>query len=348
MFDHQMSGPLLFTKIIHPATTISVSHIKTLSKINSSSNEVHKKGLILLQKEVDLNYKPHVITDVDIGPQGQGIGHAEFVGDAMQLLNLTIMFLCTKQTQYAKKAISIQDQWNIKCKTFKGSNAPLECAWGSICMLRSMEILKYTYDGFRSYEGFQERFSSFLNLIILPNLTNRYKEITKWNNNWILTIQEALLQYYLYMDDINNANKILNDFRAVLPKCIIHDCGICTETTRDLIHSQFQLGSIVQIAEVCWNQGLDIYSVNKNTIYKCLEYHARILNGNIPVEMNKNDLKDVWFMPSIWDIAYNHYKNRMKCLDGMPQTDKLLRTKCNRPEKLTFNWGPAWVHYSSH
>lgn len=340
-----MSGPLLISKIVHPATTINASLIKRLSTISSSSNDVHKKGLLLLQNDVNLNYKSHVIQDIDIGPQGKGIGHVEFVGDAMQVLNLTLMFVCTKNTQYATKAISIQDDWNINCKTFKGSNAPLECAWGSICMMRSIEILKHTYNDFNSHKGFQERFINFLNRIILPNLINRYNEIIKWNNNWILTIQEALLQFYLYINDVVNANRIINDFRGMISKCIKHESGVCTETTRDLIHSQFQLGSIVQVAEMCWNQGLDIYS---NTIYRCLEYHASILNGNVPIEMIKNDLKDVWFMPSIWDIAYNHYVNRMKCKDGMPHTDKLLRTKSNRPERLTFNWGPAWVHYGSY
>lgn len=339
-----MSG-LLINKIIHPATTISSSQIKKLSAINSTSNEVYKKGFILLQKEVNLEYKSHALTDLDIGPSGKGKGHDEFIGDAMQILNLTIMYLCTKNNDYAKKAINLQDGWNITCKTFKGSNAPLECAWGSICMLRSIEILKYTYNDFVNFKGFEERFKNFVNKIILPNLTNRYNEILKWNNNWILTIQEALLQYYLYNNDITNANRIVSEFKGVISKCITQQCGLCTETTRDLIHSQFQLGSLVQIAELCWHQGVDLYSINNNIIHKCLEYHANILNGNIPNEVKKEDIKDVWFMPSVWDIAYNHYINRLS--NGMPHTDKLLKTKNNRPEKLTFNWGPAWIHYNS-
>jgi Alginate lyase len=341
-----MSGQLI-SKIVHPATTISKTQISKLSSINSTSNEVHRKGLILLQKDVNLAYKSRALTDVDIGPSGKGKGHEEFTGDAMQILNLTLMYICTKNSEYAKKAINLQDEWNNTCKTFKGSNAPLECAWGSICMLRSIEILKYMYNDFVNHKGFQDRFTSFLNRIILPNLTTRYNEILKWNNNWILTIQEALLQYYLYSNDITNVNRIINEFRGIISKCITHDCGKCSETTRDLIHSQFQLGSIVQIAELCWHQGVDIYSINNNIIFRCLEYHANILNGNIPNEVKKEDMKDVWFMPSVWDIAFNHYTNRVRLSNGMPHTDKLLKTKNNRPEKLTFNWGPAWIHHNS-
>lgn len=343
-----MSGQTI-TKITHPATTISIPQIKTTPIIstNANKNEVYKKGFILLQKDTNLNHKSRVILDVDIGAYGKGIGHDEFTGDAMQILNLSLMFLCTKNNEYAKKAISLQDEWNINCKSFKGSNAPLECAWGSICMLRSVELLKYIYNDFKNHKGFEDRFKVFLSKILIPNLTNRYNEIVKWNNNWILTIQEALLQYYLYIDDIQNANKIIIEFKDAIIKCITHDCGRCSETTRDLIHSQFQLGSMVQVAKMCWNQGIDIYSFNNNIIYICLEFHANILNGSVPEGIKKEELKDVWFMPSIWDIAYNHYVMRTKINGRMPHTDKLLKTKTNRPERLTFNWGPAWIHYNS-
>lgn len=343
-----MSGQTIIT-ITHPATTLSIQQIKKMSLIPSNSNidEVHKKGFLLLQKDTNVYHKCRVIPDIDIAAYGKGKGHDEFTGDAMQILNLSLMFLCTADSKYAEKAMTLQDEWNTTCKSFKGSNAPLECAWGSTCMLRSIELLKYSYQNYVNNKGFEDRFKVFLNNIIIPNLTYRYNEIKKWNNNWILTIQEALLQYYLYINDIPNVNKIINEFKDAIKKCITHDCGRCSETTRDLIHSQFQLGSIVQIAEMCWNQGVNIYNVHNNIIYKCLEYHANILNGSIPEGMKKEELKDVWFMPSVWDIAYNHYVKREKINGGMPHTDKLLRTKTNRPEKLTFNWGPAWIHYNS-
>lgn len=341
-----MSGQTII-QIRHPATTLNISQIKTLSLIQNNNNEIHRKGFLLLQKDTNLNHKSCVIPNIDIGAYGKGIGHEEFIGDAMQILNLTIMYLCTKNNAYAKKVISLQDDWNRNCKSFRGSNAPLECAWGSICMLRSIEILKFTYSDFQNHEGFEDRFKCFLDKIIIPNLKNRYNEIMKWNNNWILTIQEALLQYYFYVNDILNANKIVNDFKDIIKRCITHECGRCSETTRDLIHTQFQLGSMVQIAEMCWNQGVDLYRLNNDSIYKCLEFHADILNGSTPEGLRKEDLKDVWFMPSIWDIAYNHYVKRVKINGGMPHTDKLLKTKNNRPEKLTFNWGPAWIHYNA-
>jgi hypothetical protein len=344
-----MSGQnIIITKINHPATTLGNKQTKILQSSKTSSNDVYKKGYLLLEKEAKIDYKSRVLVNVDIGPYGKGVGHDEFTGDAMQIYNLTLMYISTSDKKYAIKAIELQDEWNIKCKSFTGSNAPLECAWGSICMVRAIELLKYMFPEFSKYQTFEERFKVFLKNIIIPNLTNRYNEIIKWNNNWIITIQEALIQIYLYYNDITNVNKIIEDFKKVLPKCIIHECGMCTETKRDLIHTQFQIGSIIQICELCWHQGIDLYKINNNIILSCLEYHANILNGNIPNDVKKDELKDVWFMPSVWDIAHNHFVNRIKIINGMQNIEKLLRTRSNRPEKLTFNWGPAWIHHQSY
>jgi hypothetical protein len=80
-----------------------------------------------------------------------------------------------------------------------------------------------------------------------------------------------------------------------------------------------------------------------------MEYHASILNGKKPNDIKPEELKDVWFMPSVWDIGYNHYINRKKLSQKiLIETEILLKSKNNRPEKLTFNWGPAWIHYMSN
>jgi hypothetical protein len=346
-----MSGQL--QKVVHPATTLGVSQIKNLHNCKTSSIEVLRKGYVLLEKDTNLNYKSRALSHIDIGPGGKGVGHDEFIGDSMQIYNLTLMFIATNDKRYAVKAISIQDEWNTKCVSFKGSNAPLECAWGSACMVRAIELLKYSLQDWRkTHFDYEKRFIKFLNTVITPNLRDRYNEIRKWNNNWILSIQEALLQIYLFSDDIHSSTIIIEDFKKSIKNCVPLACGMCTETKRDLIHTQFQIGSMVQIAEICWHQGIDIYSINNNAILHCMEYHASILNGNVPKDMTAielNNLKDKWFMACVWDIGYNHFINRGKVsLNMMVQTDNLLKTKSNRPEKLTFNWGPGWIHFLSY
>jgi hypothetical protein len=335
----------IVTTITHPATTLGKNQINMLA--NPKGCPCRTKALEQLKRTAPLDYNPRPIKDVNIGPHGQGVGHDEFTKDAMQIMYQVCAFIAFKDARYARKAISIQDVWNTQCMTFNGSNAPLEVAWGATCMVRGMEILKYTFKEWSSQ--FEARFNGFLSRIVMPNLLNRYIEIQKWNNNWILTIQEALLQIYLYQNNIQRANAIIQDFKASLPKCLVDDTGRCTETTRDLIHAQFQIGSILQVAEMCWHQGATgIYGLLSNRISKCMEYHAGILNGGCPANVTRNQLKDVWFMPSTWEVGYNHFVNRRK--QNLPHTKLLLekeKPKVNRPETMSFNWGPGWLHYNS-
>lgn len=337
-------------RVKHPATTLGDAQFQNLKLSKNSTNTVLKTGFDLLSKDVRLDYKSRALVRVDIGPYGVGIGHDEFIGDSMQIYNLALMYIASNDYRFMKKAIELQDDWNKKCKSFKGSNAPLECAWGGTIMIRALELLKYSKPPNIPWDiEFEKRFKIFIQSVILPNLVSRYNEITRWNNNWILTIQEALLQYYLYVDDIVNANRIIEDFQAALIKCVPHDCGMCTETKRDLIHTQFQLGSIVQVMEMCYHQGIDIYNIHANRIYRCMEYHGSILNGSLPQPLKKEELKDVWFMPCVWEIGHNHFTHRKpsSITLTMPETSKLLNSKRNRPEKLTFNWGPAWIHHKT-
>jgi hypothetical protein len=341
--SHKMCDNYILSSLRHPCTPLSVNQYKILLNSKTSNDDVHKKGFDLLKSSCSLDYKSRVLNHVDIGPGGSGNGHDEFMGDAMQIWHLTLMFTASNDAKYADKAISILDKWIQECKVFKGSNAPLEIAWGSVCMIRSAEVLKYKHKGWN--DDFEKRLNTFINTMFLPNLHNRYIEISKWKNNWILSIQEALLQIAVFRNDVSECNRIISEFLKTLPLCVPFECGQCTETTRDLIHAQFQIGSIVQIAELCWHQGVDVYSYKDNLIMKCMEFHAFTLNGGTPIGIKKDDLKDVWFMPSAWDIGYNHFYNRKKVI--MPETSKLLSKPKNRPERLSFNWGPGWIHYNS-
>jgi hypothetical protein len=327
----------------HPATTLGRNQIDILKRSPQSMEPLYKRGFELTNKYCKLDYTPRPLVSVDIGPHGVGQGHDEFTGDAMQIYALVICFISTNDKRYAEAAIKIQDAWQKTCKEFKGSNAPLEIAWGATCIVRACELLKYLYNGWKI--DFEQRLNKFIDNIVLPNLLNRYVEVKRWNNNWILTIQEALIQIALFRNDFAEFRRVLSDFQGTLPKCVFDAEGMCTETKRDLIHTQFQIGSIIQIAEMVWHQGEDIYDINNNCIKKCMEYHASILNGVVPSNVKQTELQQLWFMPSAWEIGYNHFVNRKKT--SMPNTLRLLQTRNNRPEKASFNWGPSWMFYSS-
>jgi hypothetical protein len=110
--------------------------------------------------------------------------------------------------------------------------------------------------------------------------------------------------------------------------------GECAETRRDLYHSQFGLGGLVQTAELAWQQGVDLYSFNGNALLRALETHAYITNGGVP-RACCYPLKGIGFLPCGWEVALNHYSGR--CGLAMPETEKMLAR--HRPERVVFCWG---------
>lgn len=57
--------------------------------------------------------------------------------------------------------------------------------------------------------------------------------------------------------------------------------GEATETLRDIYHSEFALGSLMQAAETAWNQNEDLYRVNNYALAAAMEFHARIINAKL-------------------------------------------------------------------
>jgi hypothetical protein len=328
--------------IRHPSGILGEKQISTLKKVNTSVNTSMNttiKGFDIMKSNTPLTYKQRPLEVVDIGPYGKGYGHDEFTGDCKQAYQQCLMWIATDNIEYANKCKSIIWDWCKTCKVFTGSNAPLECAWGIPLFVRSVELLKY-YSKVLSKNDLA-CFDLFIDKIMLPNLLDRYNEIKKWNNNWIFSLQEAIIQIALYKNDKAKVIEMVKDYKVCLKTCVL-DCGCNTENKRDMIHCQFQVASQIQIPEMIWHQGINIYNP---IIMRTMEYQAYILNGGVPGELKKEDLKDVWFLPSAWDIGYNHWVNRMK--QKMPNTDKLLTKPKTRPENLSFNWGPAWIHYNS-
>lgn len=57
--------------------------------------------------------------------------------------------------------------------------------------------------------------------------------------------------------------------------------GESSETLRDIYHTQFALGSMLQAAEAAWVQGQDEYSVQNYALAAAMELHARFINAGM-------------------------------------------------------------------
>jgi hypothetical protein len=318
----------------HPCTLLGERQMKTLVTNVAGRARLHRETLTWTNK-VGQERSSRSLQNVDIGAHGVGIGHDEFIEDAMQCYRFVLLFFAEQNEAFATRSCDILLCWARTCSEFKGSNAPLECAWGGTCFVRTAELLKYRWKGWTA--GIDQLVNGFIDKILLPNLTGRYKEIKAWNNNWILTILECFQQIYIFKDDKERLNWMMKEYQEIAPRTFVGTTGKNTESDRDTIHEQFQMASHVQICEVAYKMGTNVYT---DAILKSCEYIASKLNGTIPADM-KAPLKDNWFMPGAWETAYNHYVKRMK--RAMPETEKVLNVRGRRPERMSFNWGPGWI-----
>ena len=261
----------------------------------------------------------------------------------MQAYRYTLLFLATGNTVYAKNAVDIIKDWCDTCTIFTGSNAPLECAWGGTAMVRAAELLKWKWVPGWKDSNVETSLRKFVGIIMIPCLMCRYGEISRWNNNWILTIHECLLQIYIFLDDRTNFEWVVSEYRRIAPLTFANVAtGKNTECERDIIHAQFQLHSHIQICEMTMHQEIVLYTP---LIARSCEYIASIINGKVPSDIQKSSIKDAWFMPGAWEIAFNHYTRRSKL--NMPETHAMLSKPKRRPEGMSFNWGPGWPFESS-
>lgn len=316
---------------LHPATMVGPREI-TLMRQRVRAGE-RGRAMEHLLKSTPLEVQHHALKVLHMDYNGKGQGHKEFVEwDGVQAYSQTIAWLCTGNERYAQNAAKIIDAWSTTCTEFTGQNAPLVAGWGGTSMLRALELLKYTWPGFTP-ELF-DRFMAFMDrLIMVPTcIGQREYQGWKFKNNWHSTIAELKAQLAVMRGDKALWQAALKQAQEVMD-FYLHKTGECHETSRDLYHSQFGLGSLLQICELAWQQGIELYSHGDYALVTCMELHASINNGEKPCCCDY-ELKGVGFQPT-WEIGYNHFHGRLRI--PMPQTEKLLAK--HRPEKYIFQWG---------
>lgn len=87
--------------------------------------------------------------------------------------------------------------------------------------------------------------------------------------------------------------------------------GLSSETARDLGHVELSIGAVSNIAEIAWNQGIDVYSIFKDRLSAFMELNAALRLGYvIPDTLNGGYIAPQGISPT-YEIMYNHLHNRM-------------------------------------
>ncbi|KAI8464660.1 MAG: chondroitin AC/alginate lyase [Monoraphidium minutum] len=228
-------------------------------------------------------------------------GHFAFVEmDASISYRSALAYVATGDEQYARNARDAVMGWAATNKVFgiEDRNGPLEAGWGLGAMARTMQLLRATWPGF--HQSDLDKFVGWVDAVLMPQmdyyvdglnpglLKGRAKETVTYGN-WPATIADAYMALGVLADDRARYDKGYALYRAVVEGYFKWGrgkwsrgriIGETTETLRDVYHTLFGLGSLIQAAETAWGQDSDAYKEQEYVLAASLELHARIINAH--------------------------------------------------------------------
>jgi len=96
--------------------------------------------------------------------------------------------------------------------------------------------------------------------------------------------------------------------------------GLCAETFRDLGHCDLGYSQLINVAEIAWHQGIDLYGLEAKRITAFMEFENWLRTADtIPEQYYRVIPSGLGFT---FEIGYNHYHNCMGM--DLPNTKKLI------------------------
>ncbi|MEV8557044.1 alginate lyase family protein [Streptomyces sp. NPDC051917] len=252
-----------------------------------------------------------------------GRGPANFqnqaVADSAAAYQLALMWCATGDRTYADKARDILDAWSASLTAVTGADGPLGAGLQAFKFVNAAELLRHSgYDGWAADDlaRCEESFRS----VWYPAVSGY---MLYANGNWDLTAVQTILAIGVFCEERTLFEDALRFAAAgagngsVLHR-IVTDAGQGQESGRDQGHEQLAVGLMGDIAQVAWNQGVDLWGYDDHRILANAEYAARYnLGGDVPftpdLDRTGKYLKTAVSavsrgnLPPIYEMYYAHY-----------------------------------------
>ena len=235
-----------------------------------------------------------------------------------------LMWNITDNELHAQKAVEIIDAYTNTTEGIIGRDAELNGLYGFI-FTNAAELMRYTYSGWSETQA--EATETMLKNVFYPVLQD-FKSCS--HGNWDHSCMKALMAIAVFSEDYDMFNKVIQYFyygegNGSIDNYVLTPEGQLQESNRDQPHTMLALGSLAEIAEVAFKQGLDLYSASNNAINRGFEYTAKYnLGYEVPFETqydycewNYQDYTPEAISPvgrgqlrAVFEIAYNHYVYR--------------------------------------
>ncbi|MFC9926026.1 alginate lyase family protein [Streptomyces sp. NPDC127190] len=243
----------------------------------------------------------------------------EAVADSAAAYQNALLWAVTGDRAHADKARDILDAWSASLTTVTGADGPLGAGLQAFKLANAAELLRHTgYDGWTDAAVARcER--SFLD-VWYPAVSGY---MLYANGNWDLTAIQTILAIGVFCEERTLFEDALRYAAAgagngSIRHRVVTDAGQGQESGRDQGHEQLAVGLTGDIAQVAWNQGVDLWGYDDHRILAGAEYDARYnLGADVPftpdLDRTGKYLKTAvsgkgrGTLPPVYEMYYAHY-----------------------------------------
>jgi hypothetical protein len=288
-----------------------------------------------------LTYQASPFSLVECGSYNKpNIGCNQIVEDGMAVYAHALIWYFTDDVRYANKSKEIMSAWSYKYQQNTNSNARLVVAWAAPFYVNGAEIIRHsniywnTAD-VNSFNGMLTKFITYLTADEAPL------------NNWILSRIEAHMAIAIFKDDRTAFNTAVERWKKYTRNYIYQTTdgakpgwatapinGFAMETCRDLGHLSLGIRSSLNAAQIAYQQGVDLFSLERKRLADTLELHGSWTTGSVAVPANvcggtviTSPANPVGISPPIgggsatYEIASRHLVERLKM--NLPYTTQM-------------------------
>jgi hypothetical protein len=185
------------------------------------------------------------------------------------------MWYLTGITTYRDKAISILNAWSSTITSITGTDAQLAAGDNGIRFANGAEIIRYTSSAWAPADI--TSCENMFNNVFYPQVA------TPGDANWGGSAMKSMIAMAVFRNDTAMFNSAISNFNtnacASLDKDIAPS-GQNAETGRDQPHSLGGTGNLAVVANIAWNQNVDLFSSLGNRILAGMEYWCKYNLGN--------------------------------------------------------------------
>ncbi len=332
--------PLLFTTLTHcksfthPGILNSQDNLKRLHK-NFAENKISSKALstLLDNKFADINrpYTPYAVVKVESHVSNNY--EKAFRGDAHAARANALLWVMTGKKQYLVNTKRILNGWAETFQTIKvvkgnRAQAYLEAAWTLPVWISAAEIIRY-YDNAKGNwsEEHVKQFDEFVLKL------HAFSKKAKKPNNWGASASLSDVAVGVYLNDYAIFNEGVKSFKHYLKTLSTEDGALTSDYLRDTWHPQYTLTAWIQTAEIAWHQGVDLYGLQfkgekQSRLKTVLDHFSKLFIGELanPKGLKKGDYENANFNRPGYQIAFNHYNNRLEKQEQTEAFKKMVQT----------------------